>query len=169
MYTLLILAWLFSGKFIFISITRNRYQSNWYESIRLAASQVGATLRSGFAFTRTVIFLSRIIKPDDSIPRDIVCRVNITKTLRGRRRASRRVLAAFIHAVRGSFWYELRTFGFPFGDASRLDESTLSEGHPRRPSRTRHAHSRGLMGIIRRYYLRGGSHESSLTQPCVVF
>lgn len=45
------------------------------------------TLRSGFAFTRIVILLSRIIKPDDSIPRDIVCRVNITKTLRGRRRA----------------------------------------------------------------------------------
>lgn len=77
-----------------------------------------------------VMFLSRIIKPDDSIPWDIVCRVNITETLGGVRAAC----CVCVCACRTSFRCELRTFGFPFGGASRLDESTLSEGHPLAPS-----------------------------------
>lgn len=74
-------------------------------------------------------------------------------------------IAPYVYALRVvdklPIYTSCETFGFPFGGASRLDESTLSEGYPRqllvRP-RTRHAHSRGLMGIIRRYYLWEGSH-----------
>lgn len=67
------------GRFIFILVT-------WYQSNRCKTGSIRRRIGAPrCTIPRAVIFLSRIIKPDDSIPRDIVCRVNITETLRGRR------------------------------------------------------------------------------------
>lgn len=128
----------------------------------------------GFGSARTVIFLSRIIKPRRFYPAGycLSCKYyqNTSRRVGGVRPRARVTAAVSMCIVymymRCTWWTSFRytsckTFGFPFGGASRLDGSTLSEGHPRqlliRP-RTRHAHSRRLIGIIRRYYLEEGSH-----------
>lgn len=140
-----------------------------------------------------VIFLSRIIKPDDSIPRDIVCRVNITEThsyTRGGARG-RRVTRVYAHSHthacmwsgreasdtscellgfhlaarpdwtnrhchRVTRWHPSACHSFLSRPPSPSPSSLSSSPLPLFLPRTRHAHSRGLMGIIRRYYLRGG-------------
>lgn len=148
---------------------RDRYQSNRYETnSKLAAQNRRTTLRSVFALTRIVILLSRIIKPDDSIPRDIVCRVNITKTLRGQATLAGRCIYTSPRAWRLPIpCCELLGFHL----AARPDWTNrhcqrvipLPAPHPN----TSRTFARTYAGIIRRYYLRGGNIARALTQPCV--
>lgn len=123
------------------------------------------TLRSGFAFTRIVILLSRIIKPDDSIPRDIVCRVNITKTLRGRRRARAGCIyirCAWKLPIRAAnFWVSIWRC-VPIG---RIDIVRGSLPAPLPDTSRTFARTYGHNSTV--LFARGIARE--LTQPCVVF
>lgn len=121
---------------------------------------------------RTVIFLSRIIKPRRFYPAGyclsckyyqntwragrgvrphprvtVPCRVYIVCALRAGERASDIRVAKLLgfHLAARPDWTNRH--------CQRVGSSS-SHSLPR----TRHAHSRGLMGIIRRYYLREGSH-----------
>lgn len=155
------------------SFPSRRHQSNRREPVRLGIGRrerVDACRERlrGPRSARTVIFLSRIIKPRRFYPAGYclsckyyqntsrrVARVQPPSPLRVHRMcAARGGRASDIRVAKLSGFHLAARPDWTDRHCQRVTLAASSSS----ALRTRHAHSRGLTGIIRRYYLREGSH-----------